>query len=416
MLKLSINKPISFVLLVLLILAGCKKNENPIPVKVTDLGISSPEGKISRLIKDNYYDSEKEETTTPKVVLEDGRFRIYAGFGFSDSLIFAINGNNTATYFFGKKQDSYARLTSKTTLGNSDDMGNIVVLAVDKKNKTISGHYTLKKMNTYDGVITGKFNKIKYTEKTNPDNTFSYKVMGKFKSLAPTITLVGQKIYIEGTDSKSGERISITINGTDEGNYYFGSGTSSTVNGQASVYSDGRSYAVNQQSSDVSGFFQLSEVDLNKKTVTGYFAFGASSGSLTTAVTEGVIVKAPYSVSSSPLLSMSASIGNTNWSAQNISAELSGSYIDIIGVASNGSEINLNFPRSVIPGSYSLYYSNSYSAYYHPNNGTWYSAYYYSNSNLNIQNHDKVARTISGTFYFSNSYSNITNGSFSVKY
>jgi hypothetical protein len=298
MLKLSINKPISFVLLVLLILAGCKKSENPIPVEIVNLGMDSPEGKITRKNEASYNSST--ESTVPKVVMEDGRFKIYAGFKANDSLIFIFNDNVIATYYVGNKQDSYAIVRDyygfQSTLESSSNMGSIAIVGVDRKKKTISGYYTLNSISNYGYEISGQFNNISYTEKNNIANTFSYKSLGKFRSLTPTITIADQKIYIDGFD-KSGEKISLTINGTEEGNYYFGS-SNSTNYGYAYLYS-GSTYYYTKYGSSYSGYFQLSEVDINNKTITGNFGFFGSDGySQKTTVTEGTIMKIPYIVSS----------------------------------------------------------------------------------------------------------------------
>lgn len=283
-----------------------------------------------------------DETTTPMVVLEDDKFKIYAGFGVSDSLYIVINGSDEDSYETGYQKESYviSKIGSSynSSLSYSADDGVVVLVDVDYKDKTISGYYTLRMSdaNSYSSsAITGKFNKIKFTEKSVKTNTFSYKLNGISKIVSPTVSVGSQMISIDGT-GPSGERISIAINGTEEGNYYFTSSTGIATS-QASIRI-GSTYYYTKNYGSYSGFFQLSEVDIQNKTISGHFAFFVEDDSynpVSKVVSEGSLHKVSYDVSTAPVEQMSAIVNNSAWSAQSVSAVLSGSIIQILSLCTD---------------------------------------------------------------------------------
>lgn len=167
---------------------------------------------------------------------------------------------------------------------------------------------------------------------------------------------------------------------------------------------------------DGRGIVNISKIDELSKTLSGTFNFSASNGRDTLYVSRGILYNVSYGGQAIPDPTndgiFKAKIDGNSFVAQLIMAKRNG---DILAINGSNVEkgIGLYLPHDVTPGTYDV--SDEFSDY---------SAVYQDFNNheetiegeINVIAHDMNAKTIKGTFWFTNNSHQITDGEFNVEY
>lgn len=211
-------------------------------------------------------------------------------------------------------------------------------------------------------------------------------------------------IYITA-NFRSSQTISITIAGNSTGSYKLGTYQNSSI-----TYRGDKTYSTSSSGAPSNaGTITITEIDRNKKTITGTYNFDDKSGSssYSSSAMSGSFNQISYSDTPPPKPKSSMELTLDNVKLTGTPTATLTSYSILINCSfSNGAKVTLNLNDAKI-GSYPLGYS-SYSEASLTLDGVEYSTdyYYYSNAgtvsitDINIRN-----RTISGIFSFSASNS-----------
>src|SRR5665213_1638179 len=189
--------------------------------------------------------------------------------------------------------------------------------------------------------------------------------------------------------------------------------------------------------SKAGGTVSITDIDTVNKTISGTFQFKAyqESNTTTKTVTAGFFNQLPYSGSGSVINpegppgggvsttdTLSASINDTAWAADQVLAASQNGVLIVSGSSADGSRlVAMYMPAAVTPGNYTLNYSSgTYFAAYDPDPNTILVAQ--ANGTLKITENDTRNKHVTGTFSFvgasltSGVTASITNGYFSCNY
>ncbi len=205
------------------------------------------------------------------------------------------------------------------------------------------------------------------------------------------------------------ETMTLRLSRLGEGNFGIGEGLPNYA-----VFEDfnGNTYLTNP---DGEGLVTISEVDQNKKTLSGTFHFSAMLPGIDTIyVSKGVLYNVPYDGGDidDPTQAgiFSAKVDGNPFLPIIVSARDTGNSLAISGSTSNAT-IAITVPSQVEVGENQLP-KNGYIAKYQDGSGPQTT----SSGQINITAHDPAARTIKGNFSFITNLSEITEGQFEVTY